>query len=279
MLNRAKIKTQKINPRKIKGLKEKRYTAFDMHYHTKYSDGSKTISEIVRKARKLGIGVAITDHNEIKGALEIAKYDDVPSIPGIEVSTKEGIHVLLYFFDTSELSAFYNHIILPVKKSNFVVNLPLKDLLDFAKDFKAVICAAHPHSVAWMGVCDGAHKKIVDKKLLSSFDLIEVMNGENLSHYNQKALKLSEELKKPIVGGSDGHSLGELGGVLTYVKEEVSPNEFLNKIKRNEGFVIGKESNIISKAVCHSKKITVPIKNPISYVKKNYNYLKKVITT
>ena len=50
-------------------------TIMDMHYHTKYSaDSIASPSLIVKKAKKLGIGVAVTDHNTIKGAQEMWKY-------------------------------------------------------------------------------------------------------------------------------------------------------------------------------------------------------------
>jgi hypothetical protein len=44
------------------------------------------------------IGVAITDHNEIRGAVEMDRIRDVLSIPGIEVTSGEGSHLLVYFY-------------------------------------------------------------------------------------------------------------------------------------------------------------------------------------
>ncbi|PLW80176.1 hypothetical protein C0585_03970 [Candidatus Woesearchaeota archaeon] len=275
MLNKAKTDFKKVK----KDFLNQDYTFFDMHYHSRYSDGRSSIPQIVKKARRLGIGVAVTDHNEIRGALEIAKYEDVPSIPGIEVTTKEGIHVLLYFYTAEELSSFYNHIILPSKRSSYSLELPISDLINYAKDFNNVIVAPHPFSISWMGVCDSTHKKIIDFDFLKEFEAIEVINGENLHRLNLKALKLSEMLKKPVSGGSDGHTIVELGHVLTYVKEKgVNPKSFLNQLKKGNTFVLGKESNMVSKVVSQSNKITVPAKDPLSYAQKSYRYIKKVIS-
>lgn len=272
MLNNAKTSFKRI--KEISN----EYTYFDMHVHSKYSDGRASIQEIVKKARKLGIGVAITDHNEILGALEISKYTDVASIPGIEVTTKEGIHILFYFYTTEELSSFYNHIIFPLKRSSYSLDLGVIDLLNYSKDFKCLIVAPHPYSISWMGVCDNTHKDLVNNNFFANFDAIEVINGENLQINNFKALELSERLKLPITAGSDAHTLHELGKVLTYVKEEkLSIEIFLNRIKKGQSFTIGKASSIISKVVSQSGKITVPVKDPVSYIQKSYIYIKKVI--
>lgn len=85
MITRARVKFEKV--KKDYFLKN-RYTAFDMHFHTAYSDGKVNIPQLVKKIERLNIGVAITDHNEIKGAIEISKYENIKSIPGIEMGRR-----------------------------------------------------------------------------------------------------------------------------------------------------------------------------------------------
>ena len=70
----------------------------DLHIHSKYSpDGRMEIEDIIKTAKARGLdGVAVTDHNSVKGglsALEFCKGSDFLVIPGIEVSTTKG-HVL-----------------------------------------------------------------------------------------------------------------------------------------------------------------------------------------
>ena len=96
----------------LKELNEQ-YTVVDMHFHTRYSDGVNTPREVARKLRKLGIGIAVTDHNTIAGALEMARYKDVLSIPGIEITAREGAHILLYFYEAAALQHFYKTEIMP----------------------------------------------------------------------------------------------------------------------------------------------------------------------
>jgi len=60
----------------------------DFHVHTCYSgDSSITLKEVVSFAKKRGLnGVAITDHNTLKGAQKL-KTNEIIVVPGIEVST------------------------------------------------------------------------------------------------------------------------------------------------------------------------------------------------
>ena len=55
----------------------KENTVVDLHFHSHYSDGFNTVKAIAHKAFELGIGIAVTDHNEIRGAVEIDGYPDV----------------------------------------------------------------------------------------------------------------------------------------------------------------------------------------------------------
>ena len=68
-----------------------KHTVADMHFHSRYSDGANMIKSIVGRAKKLGIGIAVTDHNDIRGAVRLDNYkDDLLTIPGIEVTSQEG---------------------------------------------------------------------------------------------------------------------------------------------------------------------------------------------
>lgn len=79
---------------------------YDLHTHTRASDGMNAPAEQVRRARVKGLqGVAITDHDTVSGiqeALEAGTVHGVTVIPGVEISTRangKDIHVLGYFID------------------------------------------------------------------------------------------------------------------------------------------------------------------------------------
>lgn len=61
----------------------------DLHVHSHFSDGTASPTEIVAMARKLGLVVALTDHNTTSGLPEFvraAKDAGVTAVPGIELS-------------------------------------------------------------------------------------------------------------------------------------------------------------------------------------------------
>ncbi|WP_018887540.1 PHP domain-containing protein [Paenibacillus massiliensis] len=79
---------------------------YDLHTHTRASDGMNTPAEQIRRAKVKGLqGVAITDHDTVSGiqeALEAGTEHGVTVIPGVEISTRakgKDIHVLGYFVD------------------------------------------------------------------------------------------------------------------------------------------------------------------------------------
>ena len=104
MIDNHRIQFERPNLADLK----KEHTVVDLHFHSHYSDGFNTVEAIARKARDLGIGIAVTDHNEIRGAVEIDGHPDVFSIPGIEMTSREGTHVLIYFYQIDALETFYN---------------------------------------------------------------------------------------------------------------------------------------------------------------------------
>ena len=77
----------------------------DLHCHTKMSDGSVTIEELVILAKNKGITtISVTDHDTFAGSTRakvFAKRHGVTVIPGIEISAfdydrNQKVHVLCY---------------------------------------------------------------------------------------------------------------------------------------------------------------------------------------
>ncbi|RJP68392.1 MAG: PHP domain-containing protein [Ignavibacteriales bacterium] len=80
--------------------------AVDLHLHTNRSDGFYSPSDIVFKAKKVGLDIiSITDHDNLAGieeATEIGKQIGIEIIPGVEISTDledREVHLLGYFID------------------------------------------------------------------------------------------------------------------------------------------------------------------------------------
>ncbi len=227
----------------INYLKKQGYTCVDMHFHSSYSDGAANINQILEKSRNLGIGFSITDHNEIKGNLEILekKKESDFIIPGIEVKSKEYIDILFYFYNINDLKEFYKKEIEPYRKKFFIkitTSIPLEKIYLLSKKYNCVTSVAHPYGYnTRIGV-----KRLFKKyeHILKKFDVIEAINGGNPREKNKEAITYIKEYNKGITAGSDGHSIYALGKVLTYSKAK-TVKQFLNNIKNKKNKVIGIE--------------------------------------
>ena len=75
----------------------------DLHTHSVFSDGTYTPSEIIAEAKRLGLIVALTDHNTAAGLpefMDAAQKLGVTAVPGVEFSTEyngKELHLLGLF--------------------------------------------------------------------------------------------------------------------------------------------------------------------------------------
>jgi predicted metal-dependent phosphoesterase TrpH len=260
-------------------LLRRNYTVFDMHFHTRYSDGHNQVEAIAKKARELGIGVAVTDHNEIRGALEMEKFKSVLNIPGIEVTSKEGTHILVYFYETESLKKFYKKFIKPGMGNDVMssTNLPMEEIVGTTKMFKCLTIFPHPYSAAYTGLYNVNFSDDTIARLLEEIDGIEVINAENIHRWNLQCALLGFNLGKGIIGGSDGHSLYHMGKVVTYADCPKSRDAFLDAVKNRQTGVIGKEIDILRKVAFNSAKLNVNIMNYPELFEKNIRYSYRLI--
>ncbi|MCL6421995.1 PHP domain-containing protein [Brachybacterium sp. JHP9] len=80
----------------------------DLHTHSRCSDGTTTVAELVRRAAESGLdAIALTDHDTVAGwdeAARAARAHGIAVVPGIEVSTEYrhfSVHVLAILPDPS----------------------------------------------------------------------------------------------------------------------------------------------------------------------------------
>ncbi len=75
----------------------------DLHCHSVWSDGTWTPAELVAEAKRLGLVLALTDHNTVAGLpdfLAEAEKQGVTAVPGVEFTTEYGgkeLHLLALF--------------------------------------------------------------------------------------------------------------------------------------------------------------------------------------
>lgn len=147
--------------------------------------------DMVEIARKIGLRVlCITDHNSVKGGLkarEYAKrYDDIEVVVGSEIKTKEGEIIGLFIEEDVPRGA------------------SAVETIENIRGQGGLVIAPHPFSrhVPALG-------HLVDEL---DIDALETLNGGHLDGYsNDLARKHAQSGHWAVVGGSDAHSLGQLG--------------------------------------------------------------------
>ncbi|RLE52906.1 MAG: hypothetical protein DRJ30_07415 [Candidatus Methanomethylicota archaeon] len=182
----------------------------DLHVHTVYSDGSGTVEEVIRRALEKGLdGIAITDHNSIKGYFEAKKIlkEKIILIPGFEVKTEKG-HILIYGLTE-----------IPEK------NISYEELIEWVRKRRGIAILAHP----------AAGRKYMKTWMRSKPDAVEVLNALYPigSLMIKMGMKIANKLELPMTGGSDAHQPENVGDAYTLVKvEEKSSEGILEAIKK-----------------------------------------------
>ncbi len=170
----------------------------DIHIHSSHSnDGSVSPKEILKYAKKVGLqGIAVADHNEISGSLKLARGSstdkDFVVIPAVEVSSSEG------------------HILALGIKENVQRNLSPKETIERIDDLGGLAVASHPFRF-WSGLGPENVRR-------SGFEAIEVTNSRSLKKENRRSLALAKELNCGKTGGSDSHSIENIGKAYTVLE-------------------------------------------------------------
>lgn len=185
----------------------------DLHVHTCYSDdATSSLEEVIFYAKKKGLdGIAITDHDTLKGARKASKLASKKEfivIPGIEVTTFQG-HVL------------------GLNVSEFIPqDLSLVETVEKIHEAAGIAIAAHP--IVFI-------KSQIKQQIASASDLdgIEVINSSAFPFFLSTRLSqaLAERLKLPQTAGSDAHLASEIGTAYTMIKADSDINEIIEAIR------------------------------------------------
>lgn len=174
----------------------------DLHMHTIYSyDGTATVPSVLKHAKQVGLDIiAITDHDEIRGALlaeELAPEFGIQVLPGIEITTAEG-----------DLLAFAIRNIIPA-------GLSLVETAKRVNDEGGFCIAPHPmasglgmKSLSAFSICQALEDYEVEKVLIG----IETYNATALDREsNHWAQTWAERWGISQTGSSDAHMAEAIG--------------------------------------------------------------------
>ncbi|QVK18729.1 PHP domain-containing protein [Mycoplasmatota bacterium] len=208
---------------------------YDLHIHSALSPCSSndmTLNNIINMSYLKGLDIiAITDHNSAKNievAINISQNKDLIIIPGIEVETYEGIHMVCYFKTLEDIKLFdellYQNIpeipnkedlwgqqlILDIndntidKEAKMLINstrLKLNELIDLVRSFNGLIFTAHinRYSNSILTVLGFIPENI-------DIDGIEINANDSIDNFKNKDLFS----KFRVIQNSDAHYLGDI---------------------------------------------------------------------
>jgi len=230
----------------------------DVHLHTCLSpcaDITQSPKRVIKKVRENGFGlVFITDHNSManaEAAINAGKgFTELRIYPGMEITTREEIHVLSLFeklenalktqeyinnylpdvyFDLErqeqiianeddEIEGYYH-------KSLFsAVNLDLDEIIELVHGNKGIVIAAHIDRQSFSII---SQLGFIPERC--ELDALEI--SPNLSLQEAKEIYNKYSLKYKFVKGSDSHSLNTIGCSFTeFCGKDNSFNSFYNFI-------------------------------------------------
>ena len=196
----------------------------DLHMHTSHSHDCATDPEaLVDHCIEQGLGaIAITDHNEISGALEAAALDrQLAVIVGEEVKTSQGEVIGLFLTERIEKG------------------MPMADTIAAIQAQGGLVLMPHPF--------DRLHT-IPDSatllRHLDEIDIFEVYNSRLLfDSFNDDAMRFATKYNLVQSAGSDAHVLQGIGTAINRIPAFDGPEEFLVSMRHNE--IIRRPKNLL----------------------------------
>jgi len=201
----------RFDPAVIARLRDRPLIDVDLHMHTDHSHDCVTPVEVLLDtARRQGLGaIAVTDHNEVSGALEAAEKAErfgVKVIVGEEVKTA----------DQGEVIGLFIHERIPK-------GVTLQEAIADIRRQGGLVYVPHPfdrmHSVP-------DYEHMLD--IVEEIDAIEVFNPRvAVGSFNEEAARFAEKYRIVAGAGSDSHVAQGLGSVRLRMPDFDGPEEFL----------------------------------------------------
>jgi predicted metal-dependent phosphoesterase TrpH len=188
----------------------------DLHMHTDHSgDCATPVDVLINTARDRGLGaIAITDHNEVSGALEARKLaeelGDIKVIVAEEVKTAEQGEVIGLFLE-----------------EKIPKGLTMAETIREIRAQGGLVYVPHPFD-RFHSVPDYEH--LLD--IVEEIDLLEVFNPRvALTSFNEEAVRFAAKYRIVPAAGSDSHVAQGLGSVRQRIHDFDGPAEFLEAMR------------------------------------------------
>ena len=185
----------------------------DLHVHTSCSlCALLPPAQLLRLARRRGLdAVAITDHNTIRGALQVAaRANDLQVIIGEEIKTSQG-----------EIIGYFLHEEIPA-------GLTPEATITAIRRQQGVVSVPHPFDTLRSSRLDPTALE----RILPQVDMLEIDNARTLrDRPDQDLIERAQAHGIALVVGSDAHLGLELGRATMEMEPFSNPAEFLRSVQ------------------------------------------------
>jgi predicted metal-dependent phosphoesterase TrpH len=184
-----------------------------MHSHTMWSgDSTTTPDEIADAVTAAGIDVlCITDHNAIKGAVDLVDRLSCRVIVGEELRTHAGEIIGLFLGE------------------RVPVGLQPSDAARVIRGQGAIVYIPHPYDPMRRNISATALDALIDDGLV---DAIEVINAKtSLRSLNERAAATARTHELAAGAGSDAHVPDAIGAAYVEMPDFDGPHDFLAKLR------------------------------------------------
>jgi predicted metal-dependent phosphoesterase TrpH len=200
----------------------------DLHMHTDHSgDCATPVDVLINTARDRNLGaIAITDHNEVSGAIEARKLaeelGDIKVIVAEEVKTAEQGEVIGLFLE-----------------EKIPKGLTMAETIREIRAQGGLVYVPHPFD-RFHSVPDYEH--LLD--IVGEIDLLEVFNPRvALTSFNEEAVRFATKYRIVPAAGSDSHVAQGLGSVRQRIHDFDGPAEFLEAMR--DADITRKHKNLV----------------------------------
>jgi len=200
----------------------------DLHMHTDHSgDCATPVDVLINTARDRGLGaIAITDHNEVSGAIEARKLaeqlGDIKVIVAEEVKTAEQGEVIGLFLE-----------------EKIPKGLTMAETIREIRAQGGLVYVPHPFD-RFHSVPDYEH--LLD--MVEEIDLLEVFNPRvAVTAFNEEAVRFAAKYRIVPAAGSDSHVAQGLGSVRQRIHDFDGPAEFLEAMR--DADITRKHKNLV----------------------------------
>jgi predicted metal-dependent phosphoesterase TrpH len=216
------------NPEVRSRIVERPLIEVDLHMHTDHSpDCATPVEVLLETARDRGLGaIAVTDHNEISGALEARRIaermGDIKVIVGEEVKTAEQGEVIGLFLE-----------------EKIPRGMTMAETISAIRSQGGLVYVPHPFD-RFHSVPDYEH--LLD--IVEEIDVLEVFNPRvALTSFNEEAERFARKYRIVPGAGSDSHVAQGLGSVRVRIHDFESPEEFLEAMR--DADITRKHKNLV----------------------------------